>query len=39
MDTFDELTDLDDTIPIEASTPSEYTLINGWYITSASYPY
>lgn len=39
MNTFDELNDLDDTIPMEASTPSEYSLINGWFITSASYPY
>lgn len=30
MDTFDELDQLDDTVPMSASTPSEYSFINGW---------
>lgn len=30
MDDFDELTQLDDSVPISAQTPTEYSLINGW---------
>lgn len=39
MDTFDELTQMDDTIPMSAQTPTEYTLINGWFIDDTSFKY
>lgn len=39
MDTFDELTQMDDTIPMSAQTPTEYTLINGWFIDETSFKY
>jgi hypothetical protein len=39
MDTFDELTQMDDTIPMSAQTPTEYTLINGWYMDDVSFKY
>ncbi len=32
QDTFDELVQLDDTVPMSAQTPTEFTLINGWFI-------
>jgi len=32
QNTFDELTALDDDIPMSAQTPTAYTMINGWYI-------
>lgn len=32
QDTFDELTQMDDTIPMSAQTPTDYTLINGWFM-------
>jgi hypothetical protein len=32
MDTFDELGVLDDTIPMSAQTPTEFSLINSWFI-------
>ncbi|NOR85395.1 hypothetical protein GQ473_04700 [archaeon] len=32
MDTFDELTQMDDQIPMTAQTPTSYTMTNGWYI-------
>ncbi|MFC1654038.1 hypothetical protein ACFL1M_04290 [Patescibacteria group bacterium] len=32
QDTFDELGQLDDTVPMSAQTPTEFTLINGWFI-------
>jgi len=32
MDTFDELTQLDDEVPMSAQTPTSYTMTNGWYI-------
>ncbi len=32
MDTFDELAQMDDQIPMSAQTPTSYTMINGWYI-------
>ncbi|PIR79971.1 MAG: hypothetical protein COU25_02665, partial [Candidatus Levybacteria bacterium CG10_big_fil_rev_8_21_14_0_10_35_13] len=35
QDTFDELTQMDDTIPMSAQTPTEYTLINGWFMNEA----
>jgi len=39
MDTFDELAQMDDTIPMSAQTPTEYTLINGWYMDDTSFKY
>jgi len=30
QDQFDELTEMDDTVPMSAQTPTEYSLINGW---------
>jgi hypothetical protein len=33
MDTFDDAGQMDDTIPIEANTPTSYTIKNGWYFT------
>lgn len=36
MDTFDELGAMDDTIPMSAQTPTEFTLINGWFIDEES---
>jgi len=39
MDTFDELTQMDDTIPMSAQTPTEYTLINGWFMDDTSLKY
>jgi len=32
MNTFDELTQMDDQIPMSAQTPTSYTMVNGWYI-------
>ena len=32
MDTFDELAQMDDQVPMSAQTPTSYTMINGWYI-------
>ncbi len=39
LDYFDEAGYLDDEVPISASTPTEYTLINGWYMDDASTQY
>lgn len=39
MDTFDELAQMDDTIPMSAQTPTEYTLINGWFMDDTSFKY
>ena len=39
MDTFDELTQLDDQVPMSAQTPSAYTLVNGWYMDDDSMKY
>lgn len=39
MDTFDELAQMDDTVPMSAQTPTEYTLINGWFIDDDSIQY
>jgi hypothetical protein len=36
QDTFDELSTLDDDVPMSAQTPVEYTLINGWAFDSDS---
>lgn len=32
MDEFDELANMDDTVPMSAQTPTSYTVINEWYI-------
>lgn len=32
MDTFDELAQMDDTVPMSAQTPTSYTMTNGWYL-------
>lgn len=32
MDTFDELAQMDDPVPMSASTPTDFTLLNGWFI-------
>ncbi len=32
QDTFDELTEMDDKVPMSAATPTSYKLDNGWYI-------
>ena len=39
MDTFDELAQMDDTIPMSAQTPTEYTLINSWFMDDTSFKY
>lgn len=36
QDTFDELVQMDDTIPMSAQTPTEFTMINGWFIDDES---
>lgn len=36
MDLFDDQTQMDDTVPMSAQTPTEYTLINGWTFGSDS---
>jgi hypothetical protein len=39
LDSFDELTYLSNQIPISASTPTEFNLINGWFIDDHSFKY
>src|SRR4030067_1355305 len=39
MDTFDELIQMDDTVPMSAQTPNAYTMINGWFIDDDSVKY
>lgn len=36
QDTFDELGQMDDTVPMSAQTPTEFTLINDWFIDDES---
>jgi hypothetical protein len=36
MDVFDDATQMDDTVPIKANTPTEYELINGWTFNADS---
>jgi hypothetical protein len=36
MDLFDDASQMDDTVPMSAQTPTEYTLINGWTFDSDS---
>ena len=35
QDEMDDLTQLDDDVPMSAATPTSYTMINGWYIEEA----
>ena len=39
MDVFDDAPQMDDSVPISAQTPVEFTLVNGWSIPEASYPF
>ena len=39
MDTFDELVQMDDPVPMSAQTPTEYTAINEWFIDDESVKY
>ena len=39
MDELDELSQLDDQVPMSAQTPTEFSLVNGWDIPEASYEY
>ncbi len=39
QDMFDDLGQLDDTVPMSAQTPTEYSLINGWFIDEVSIKY
>ncbi len=39
QDTFDELVQMDDDVPMTAQTPTEFTLVNGWFIDDASAQY
>lgn len=39
QDTYDEPTQLDDPVPMSAATPTEYSIINGWYIRRECIPF
>ncbi len=39
QDTFDELGQMDDKVPMSAQTPTDYTLINEWFIDEVSIKY
>lgn len=39
QDTFDDLAQLDDTIPMSAQTPTDYTLINGWFMEDTTFKF
>lgn len=39
QDTFDELVQMDDPVPMSAQTPNAFTLINGWFIPDESFHY
>lgn len=39
QDAFDELGQMDDQVPMSAQTPTEYSLINGWFIDEVSIKY
>lgn len=39
MDQFDEPAQMDDTVPMSAQTPTDYTLINGWFMDDDSFKY
>jgi len=36
QDTFDESDQMDDAVPMQAQTPTEFTMINGWYVDEQS---
>lgn len=39
QDLFDSLNQMDDQVPMSAQTPTQFTMINGWFIDSASLQY
>ena len=39
MDLFDELEQMDETVPMSAQTPTEFTLINSWFMDYPSFQY
>lgn len=39
QDTFDELGQMDDAVPMSAQTPTDYTIINEWFIDEVSIKY
>lgn len=39
MDLFDDAAQMNDTVPMSAQTPNAFSLINGWSIPAASYPF
>jgi len=39
QDLFDDLTQMDDDTPMSAQTPTEYTMVNGWFIDDTSVQY
>ena len=39
MDTFDELNQMDDPVPMSAQTPTSYTMVNEWFIDDESVKY
>lgn len=39
MDVFDDASQMDDPVPMDAQTPTAFRLINGWSIPAASYEY
>jgi len=39
QDTFDELTQMDDPVPMSAQTPNAYTMENGWFIDDETVKY
>lgn len=39
QNTFDELVQMDDDVPMSAQTPTEYSLINGWFMDYESFKY
>lgn len=39
QDLFDDLNQMDDQVPMSAQTPTEFTMINGWFVDQASLEY
>ncbi len=39
QDLFDALNQMDDQVPMSAQTPTQFTMINGWFVDSASLQY
>ncbi len=39
QNTFDELGQMDDEVPMSAQTPTDYTLTNGWFVDRESFKY